>query len=85
METILWSDSMVALYWQKEKGGWSVFASNRIKEIKNLLPNREWRHVPGKINPADLISRGCSPSHLVESHWWEGLSIVVSSHQILGP
>ncbi|GBO00439.1 hypothetical protein AVEN_133051-1 [Araneus ventricosus] len=66
METIFWSDPMVELYWLREKGGWSVFFSNRIKEIKTLSPNSEWRHVPGKINPTDLISRGCSPSHLVE-------------------
>ncbi|GBN44278.1 hypothetical protein AVEN_211377-1 [Araneus ventricosus] len=39
METIFWSDSMVALYWLSEKGGWSVFVSNRIKEIKTLFPN----------------------------------------------
>ncbi|GFS80104.1 integrase catalytic domain-containing protein [Trichonephila clavipes] len=79
METVFWSDSIVALYWLREKGGWSVFVSNRIKEIKNLFPNSEWRHIPGKINPADLISRRCSPSHLVESHWCEGpLSFVES-------
>ncbi|GBO43894.1 hypothetical protein AVEN_203275-1, partial [Araneus ventricosus] len=39
MGTIFWSDSMVALYWLSEKGGWSVFVSNRIKEIKTLFPN----------------------------------------------
>ncbi|GBN44195.1 hypothetical protein AVEN_148419-1 [Araneus ventricosus] len=79
METIFWSDSMVALYWLREKGGWSVFESNRIKEIKTLFPNGEWSHVPGKINPADLISRGCSPCHLVEPHWWEGPLWLVES------
>ncbi|GFW26969.1 integrase catalytic domain-containing protein [Trichonephila clavipes] len=65
METVFWSDSMVALYRLRGKGGWSVFVSNRIKEIQNLFPNSDWRHVPGKINPADLTSRGCSPSHFV--------------------
>ncbi|GFW52057.1 transposable element Tcb2 transposase [Trichonephila clavipes] len=54
--------------WLREKEGWSVFVSNRISETKNIFPNSEWRHVPGKTNPADLIFRGCSPSHLVESH-----------------
>ncbi|CAL1286305.1 unnamed protein product [Larinioides sclopetarius] len=63
---------MVALYWLSERGGWSVFVSNRIKEIKTLFPNSGYRHVPGKMNPADLISRGCLPSYLVESRWWEG-------------
>ncbi|GFW62212.1 hypothetical protein TNCV_1686431 [Trichonephila clavipes] len=48
MATVFWSDSLVALYWQREKG-------------------------------ADLISRGCSPSHLVESHWWEGPLWLVES------
>ncbi|GBM40950.1 hypothetical protein AVEN_161590-1 [Araneus ventricosus] len=33
----------------------------------------------GKINLANLISRGCSPSHLVESHWWEGPWCLVES------
>ncbi|GFV13712.1 integrase catalytic domain-containing protein [Trichonephila clavipes] len=79
METVFWRDSMVALYSLREKGGWSVLVSNRIKEIKNLFPNSEWRHVPGKIDPADLISRGCSPSHLVDSHWWEGPLWLVES------
>ncbi|GFW95070.1 integrase catalytic domain-containing protein [Trichonephila clavipes] len=73
------TDSMVALYWLREKGDWSVFVLNRIKEIKNLFLNSEWRHAPGKINPADLISRGCSPSHLVESHWWESPLWLVES------
>ncbi|GFU53923.1 integrase catalytic domain-containing protein [Trichonephila clavipes] len=82
METVFWSDSMVALYWLREKGGWSVFVSNRIKEIKNLFPKTEWRHVRKKINPADLISRGCSPSHLVESNWWEGPMWLVESPDI---
>ncbi|GFY78268.1 integrase catalytic domain-containing protein [Trichonephila inaurata madagascariensis] len=45
METVFCSDSMVALYWLREKGDWSVFVSNRIKEIKNLFPNSERRHM----------------------------------------
>ncbi|GFV45778.1 integrase catalytic domain-containing protein [Trichonephila clavipes] len=53
-----------------------------MKEIKNLFPNSERRHVPAKINPADLISGECSPSHLVESHCWEGPLWLVESPDI---
>ncbi|GFW07801.1 integrase catalytic domain-containing protein [Trichonephila clavipes] len=75
MEIVFWSDSMMVLYWLREKVGWSVFVSNRIKEIKNFFPISEWRHVPGKINPAVLISQRYSPSHLVESYWREVVDV----------
>ncbi|GFU75934.1 integrase catalytic domain-containing protein [Trichonephila clavipes] len=74
IETIFWSDSMVTLFWLRDKGEWLVFAANRIKKIKLLFPKSDWRHIPGNMNPDDLISRGCSPSKLIESRWWEGFS-----------
>ncbi|GFY65961.1 integrase catalytic domain-containing protein [Trichonephila inaurata madagascariensis] len=74
IETIFWSDFMVTLFWLRDKGDWSVFVANRIKEIKLLFPKRDWRHIPGNMNPADLIFRGCSPNKLIESRWWEGPS-----------
>ncbi|GFY69752.1 integrase catalytic domain-containing protein [Trichonephila inaurata madagascariensis] len=61
IETIFWSDSMVTLFWLRDKGDWSVFVANRIKETKLLFPKSDWHHIPGNMNPADLISRGCSP------------------------
>ncbi|GFY65060.1 integrase catalytic domain-containing protein [Trichonephila inaurata madagascariensis] len=81
IETIFWSDFMVTLFWLRDKGDWSVFIANRIKEIKLLFPKSDWRHIPGNMNPADLISQGCSPSKLIESRWWEGPSwLIESSH-----
>ncbi|OXA42316.1 hypothetical protein Fcan01_22920 [Folsomia candida] len=47
-------------------------AGNRVKEICSLSNSMEWNHVPGVLNPADLPSKGCSPSHLINSKWWEG-------------
>ncbi|GFS82559.1 uncharacterized protein TNCV_2469991 [Trichonephila clavipes] len=67
-----WSDSTVALHWIKNNGKWSIFVSNRIKEISRISSPENWRHVPGRMNPADVLSRGCSPRHLLESKWFGG-------------
>ncbi|GFV68714.1 integrase catalytic domain-containing protein [Trichonephila clavipes] len=66
-----WSDSTTALWWIKEKGSWSVFVENRVKEIRQLTRGHLWKHVPGNLNIADLLSRGCSQQMLI-SRWWEG-------------
>ncbi|GFX24176.1 integrase catalytic domain-containing protein [Trichonephila clavipes] len=66
------SDSTTALWWIKEKGSWSVFVENRVKEIRQLTRGHLWKHVPGNLNIADLLSRGCSPQQMLISRWWEG-------------
>ncbi|GFU23796.1 integrase catalytic domain-containing protein [Trichonephila clavipes] len=63
---------MVALHWIKNNGERSIFASNRIKEIARISSPENWRHVPGRMNPADVLSRGRSPRHLLESKWFGG-------------
>jgi len=70
--TFLWSDSTTALSWIKGNDEWGTFVGNRVREIGSLSKPEDWRHVPGASNPADLPSRGCSPSQLYESRWWEG-------------
>ncbi|GFX71582.1 putative RNA-directed DNA polymerase from transposon X-element [Trichonephila clavipes] len=41
-------------------------------EIARISSPDNWRHVPGRMNPADVLSRGCSPRHLLESKWFGG-------------
>ena len=70
---ILWTDSTSALSWITNGNDWSVFVQNQVKEIQEGTPPiAEWCHVPGKMNPADLPSRGCYPSAFADSRWWEG-------------
>ncbi|GFX67417.1 integrase_H2C2 domain-containing protein [Trichonephila clavipes] len=74
LKVTLWSDSTTALWWMKEYGNWSVFVANRVKEIRQLTQIQSWKYVPGNMNIADLLSRGCSPPQVLNSRWWEGPS-----------
>jgi hypothetical protein len=69
-----WTDSQVALQWiRKPAYTWQTFVANRVSEIQGLVPPNNWKHIPGKYNPADLCSRGMSASALVEANlWWDG-------------
>ncbi|GFW51454.1 integrase catalytic domain-containing protein [Trichonephila clavipes] len=68
LKIVAWSDSMVALWSLKNHGDSSVFVANRVNEINRLVPPQFWRHVPGELNPTDLLSRG----RFSDSLWWEG-------------
>ncbi|XP_058456563.1 uncharacterized protein LOC131433960 [Malaya genurostris] len=61
----LWSDSQIVLCWlQKSPEALTVFVGNRVRQIQQLTANYTWQYIPSKENPADLISRGVSPSEL---------------------
>ncbi|GFV52739.1 DUF5641 domain-containing protein [Trichonephila clavipes] len=60
------SDSMVALHWMKNNGELLIFVSNPIKEIARISSPENGRHVPGRMILVDVLSRGCSPRHLLE-------------------
>lgn len=71
-----WSDSQIVLAWlKKHPSKWKPFVANRVSEIVSLLPSAEWQHVRSADNPADLATRGLTPSQLKEaSIWWHGPS-----------
>ena len=66
-----WTDSKVTLEWiRKPAYTWQTFVSNRVAEIQRLVPPSQWSHIPGKLNPADVCSRGCSAIALVQHDLW---------------
>lgn len=72
IQSFYWTDSTTALSWIKRNDEWGTFVGNRVREIIDTSDVNNWFHVPGKNNPADLPSRGCSPKELLKSKWWEG-------------
>ena len=69
-----WSDSTLTLqYLNNKKNRMKVFTANRVSEILDVSTADQWRHVPGKINPADLVTRGVDDQDkLMSSCWFKG-------------
>ena len=70
LKAYFWTDSSCVLAWLKRPfHHLKLFVRNRVQEIhKNS--SETWMHVPGTSNPADLVSRGSSPSKLSSSSFW---------------
>jgi len=73
-ETHFWTDSMLNLqYLANEHKRFKVFIGNRIAEIYKHSEIDQWHYVPGKLNSADLASRGgCIEEMNEDSHWLTG-------------
>lgn len=71
---IYWSDSTITLAWIKgSPQKWKVYVANRVNHIQQLTNKNHWHHVRTKDNPADVLSRGCSPVELQAAEfWWHG-------------
>lgn len=53
---LCWSDSMDVLYWIRgQSRRFKPFVANREGEIQTLTNPEQWKHVPTKQNPADLL------------------------------
>lgn len=69
--TFAFTDSSVSLAWiVSSPTRWQTFVANRVALIHNELNPRHFRHISGKDNPADCLSRGLTPSQLIEHPLW---------------
>ncbi|CAI2329721.1 unnamed protein product [Caenorhabditis sp. 36 PRJEB53466] len=72
-EVVLWTDSMCSLDQLASNNAGSTYSRNRIRTINKLAPNCTFSHVQGKLNPADVLSRGCTLEELRhDNNWWKG-------------
>uniref|UniRef100_A0A8D8YXB4 Integrase catalytic domain-containing protein n=1 Tax=Cacopsylla melanoneura TaxID=428564 RepID=A0A8D8YXB4_9HEMI len=80
-QVLCFLDSTVALDWiHSSPHRWAQFVANRVAKIQNIIDPQQWYHVSGKENPADCVSRGLSPSELVQHQlFYSGPSWLKSS------
>jgi len=70
-EVLAFTDSQVSCHWLwSQSEHHTEYVRTRVNTIKKVIPPKNWRHIPGSQNPADLASRGCSLSELVQSKLW---------------
>ena len=73
-QATFWSDIMNVLWWVRGRSrSFKPFVANPVGEIQSLTNPKQWRFVPTKENPADLVTRGLQVSELANSeNWWNG-------------
>ena len=69
-----WTDSADVLYWiHGQSRKYKPFVAHRVGSIQSATNPDQWKHVPTRLNPADLLTRGLSASQLAEcNQWWNG-------------
>lgn len=69
-----WTDSTIVLSWiNTEAHRLKVFVANRIAEIQEATEQCDWKYISTSINPADIASRGCDATELIDNElWWYG-------------
>ena len=66
--TVHWTDSTTVLQWlHSANKKQQVFLANRVAEILGSSTIDQWRLVEGKLNPADIDTRGLTVKGLKES------------------
>ncbi|XP_038117973.1 uncharacterized protein LOC6051048 [Culex quinquefasciatus] len=73
IQAFFWTDSMIVLCWLASlPSRWKPFVANRVSEIQHVTVDGVWSHIAGVDNPADIISRGCTPAELLYKPEWYG-------------
>ncbi|VEN58681.1 unnamed protein product [Callosobruchus maculatus] len=69
--THYWCDSQIVICWLKTSPHLlKTFVANRVSQVQSISDPHSWNYVNTRCNPADLLSRGVSPSDLLNSRLW---------------
>ena len=87
-DTYLWSDSLICVSWVTNKiVSKKSYVRQRVENIKQICPNAIIRHVPGKENPADFLTRGLGGAGFdkVKNVWFNGSSVIHEREILTNP
>ncbi|KAK4474259.1 hypothetical protein MN116_000293 [Schistosoma mekongi] len=72
-KTTFWTDSMTVIcYLRNESNRYSCYVANRVAFIREVTYKNQWCHVPSRLNPADLASRGTMDVKVLNEKWLSG-------------
>lgn len=72
---------MVLAWIAAESLRWKTYVANRVSEIHETTQKHECHYVQSIDNPADVLSRGCTPTELKNNNlWWNGPSWLRNPH-----
>ena len=73
-QLVFWSNSLNVLWWVYGRSReFKLFVANRVGEIQSSTDPAQWKYVPTKLNPADILSRGMTAVELLGcDKWWRG-------------
>jgi hypothetical protein len=70
-KTVCWTDLTIVLSWiNSVPNTLETFVGNRVAEIQDKTSITDWRRIPTKLNPADMLSRGCRSAEIQHNSLW---------------
>ena len=78
----IWSDSKTALSWCSSYDKKEEFVSNRVRTIRENIPQAKLMYVESARNPADILTRKPKAEDLLENpHWWNGPGFLIEPEE----
>ncbi len=87
VEHFFYTDSRTILgYIGNNDKRFQIFVANWVQQIRDVSTPRDWRYVQTGENPADIVSRGYSPTELIDSTlWWHGPAFLMEPKPHMPP